>query len=349
MKSPEYIVHGTSSEVDAGKIEQEKFKAQEGRATISSDLIYAFEWATQKERRDGSKSETEVSNNESGRIIIMEKPDNKSINYATHTDIEINEQEKEIVGYTSKYESGRKQLAIYNGDDPIERKKQIEQAKDELKNIGEQMKSFLEGNDLDPSKIDSMEHLLIAIKAFDLDKQIKILRGVEELALQIENKRKTAEIDISIEKENILMSIVASVELGEKLRDLSSKIKNLEKVDLDFFAEQVSKIVRENKDNYLSKNIDIKSIISELLKSTIETEIISMMRSLSLDVQRARGFSVYNRERNEIKEKEVNRNELKQRLEKIRTTVFDNNFDTGLESINRYIRINIEKLIKELE
>ena len=56
MKSPEFITHGTSSEKDAEKIKNEGFEAQEGRATVSGDLIYAFEWATKQERRKGSKS-----------------------------------------------------------------------------------------------------------------------------------------------------------------------------------------------------------------------------------------------------------------------------------------------------
>ncbi len=50
MKSPEFITHGTSSEKDAEKIKNEGFKAQEGRTTVSGDLIYAFEWATKQER-----------------------------------------------------------------------------------------------------------------------------------------------------------------------------------------------------------------------------------------------------------------------------------------------------------
>ncbi|MDP7466399.1 MAG: hypothetical protein QGH85_02135 [Candidatus Pacebacteria bacterium] len=74
MKSPEFIAHSMSSEKDAEKIKNEGFEAQEGRATVSGDLIYAFEWATTQERRKGSKSESEIGEEEKGRMIILKVP-----------------------------------------------------------------------------------------------------------------------------------------------------------------------------------------------------------------------------------------------------------------------------------
>jgi hypothetical protein len=35
--NPEFVVHGTASEKDAKGIENEGFRAQEGRATVSAD------------------------------------------------------------------------------------------------------------------------------------------------------------------------------------------------------------------------------------------------------------------------------------------------------------------------
>jgi hypothetical protein len=97
MKSPEYIAHGTTSADDARKIESEGFLAEEGRATVSADLIYAFGWATEQERRRGSKSESEIEDGETGRIIIMKTPAERSIDVATHTDIAGDDEKKEII------------------------------------------------------------------------------------------------------------------------------------------------------------------------------------------------------------------------------------------------------------
>jgi len=110
MKSPEYITHGTSSEADAEKIVEEGFKVEEGRATVSGDLIYSFEWATEQERRKGSKSESEVGDEEIGRMVIMKTPDNVQIDVGTHTNIDVNTEDKELSGYPLKYIGGRKQL-----------------------------------------------------------------------------------------------------------------------------------------------------------------------------------------------------------------------------------------------
>ena len=57
----------------------------------------------------------------------MKVPEDKSVNYATHTNIEIDESSKEITGYSSKYESGRKQLAIYDEGDVVEKESSLSQ------------------------------------------------------------------------------------------------------------------------------------------------------------------------------------------------------------------------------
>lgn len=235
MKSPEFITHGTSSEKDAEKIKNEGFEAQEGRATVSGDLIYAFEWATKQERRKGSKSESEIGEEEKGRMVIMKVPEDKSVDYATHTNIEVDETSKEIAGYSSKYESGRKQLAIYNEGDVVEKREKIEQAKKELKELDAQFSAFFRENNIDPDQVKSKEDLIEVIKSFDIEKKIEILKKAEEMERQRTEKRKEAESNVSISQENILMSIVPTQELGEKLGELSQKIRGLEKVELENF------------------------------------------------------------------------------------------------------------------
>lgn len=348
MKSPEFITHGTSSEKDAEKIKNEGFEAQEGRATVSGDLIYAFEWATKQERRKGSKSESAIGEEEKGRMVIMKVPEDKSVDYATHTGIEVDEEAKEISGYSSKYVSGRKQLAIYGEGDVAEKRERIEQAKKELKEIDTQFSVFFRENNIDPDQIKSKEDLVEAIKSFDIEKKVEILKKAEELERQRSEKRKEAEPDIAISQENILMSVVPTAELGEKLGELSQKIRNLEAVDLENFTKEISKIIEDNKENFLASGLDVREVVGNLLASTMETEVVNMVRSLSGDVKRAQGYEIYNRGKDEVKEKAVDKDQLRQKLEKILSIVEADNFDIGMKNLNRYIKMNVKKLLEEL-
>ncbi len=349
MKSPEYITHGTSSEGDAEKIMEKGFWVQEGRATVSGDLIYAFEWATKQERRKGSKSGSEISEEEKGRMVIMKVPEDKSVDYATHTGIEVDESSKEITGYSSKYESGRKQLAIYDEGDVVKKREKIEQAKKELKEIDAQFSAFFKENNIDSNQIKSREDLVEAIKPFDIEKKIEILKKAEELGKQRTEKKKITELNIVISQENILMSIVPTAELGEKLGELSQKIRNLEAVDLENFTEELSKIISGNKENFFASGLDVQEVVGNLLSSTMETEVINIVRSLSMDVKRARGYEIYNRGKDEVKEKSIDKEVLKRKLEKIQSIIEDENFDIGMENLNRYIKINVRNFLKELE
>ena len=57
------------------------------------------------------------------------------------------------------------------------------------------------------------------------------------------------------------MSIIPTTELGEKLSELSQKIRNLEAVDLENFTEEISKIIEDNKGNFLASNLDVREVI----------------------------------------------------------------------------------------
>lgn len=348
MKSLEYITHGTTSENDAEKIQNDGFEAQEGRATVSGDLIYAFEWATKKERRKGSKSESQIDEVESGRVIILKVPEDKTIDYATHTNIEINETSKQITGYSSKFESGRRQLAIYNEGEVAEKREKIEQAKLELQEIGFQLQAFLGENNIDAEQIKSKKDLVDLLVSFDLDKQISILKKVEGLERQKATKRIEAEPDISITPENILISVVPTQELGDKLNELQQKIKKLEKADLEKFTEEISAIIKTNKDNFISPDLKVEEVVSNLLSTTMEAEVINMVRSISFQIKIAQGFAIYNRGEGESKEKSVDKKKLREKLETIKLIVEAKDFDIGMENLNRYLRININKMLAEL-
>lgn len=348
MKSPEYIAHGTTSGKNAEEIKDKGFEAQEGRATVSGHLIFAFDWATNQERRKGSKSVAEIDSKEKGRIIIMKTPKDKVIDYATHTDIKIDENLREITGYSSKYKSGRKQLAIYNSDDVIIKRKEIEQAKQEIKEISGQLSAVLKENNLDPDGISSKEDLIIAIKPLDPHKKIEILRKIEELEKQKIEKRKKSEPNTKIEKENILLSIVPTKELSDKFSELQGHIENLERVDLINFTEEISKLIESNKENFFAADLDVREVVGNLLETTLEAEVIKMIRSLSVDIRRVQGYEVYNRGKDELKEKEVDKEKLNQKLKKALSFVEVGGFDIRMKNLNRYIKISANKMLKEL-
>lgn len=349
MKSPEYIAHGTSSEKDAQNIWESGFEVQEGRATVSTDLIYAFEWATTQEKRKGSKSTTKINGEEAGRIIIMDVPSDTKIDYATHTEINVNEDLKEVSGYPSKYVSGRRQLAIYNERDIAKRKKQIEIAKSELKDVISKSEALFQENNIEPKNIKSRDDFLEAIKNFDIDKQIDLIKKVEELEKIKVQKRQEAELETSIPQENVLMSIIPTEKLGEKLKELKGKLDKLENIDLLEFSKQITEIISSDMDNDIAANADVGKIISNLIESTVKTEIIRMIRSISLDVKRVQGYTVFNRDKDEIKDKEVDRLELEKKLKRINAVVTDDNFDIGVDSLNRYIKVSIKKFIEEIK
>jgi len=288
MRSPEFISHGTASEEDAEKI-KEGFEVEEGRATVSGDLIYSFEWATQHERRRGSKSESKIDEDETGRIIIMKVPEDMGVNYATHTNVAINEEEKQLEGFPSKYVSGRKQLGIYTGNNSNERKEQLEEDKAEKKEVPK----------------------------------------------------------VVVHKEYILMSIVPTKELGNKLEEMRTQIRNLEKIDIEKLTKEITALIEAGQENFTAPDTDIEKVVHELLETTQETEVVNMVRAFSGEVKRAQGFTVYNR--GKIIDKPVDIEKLKSKLNDIQNKITDANFDTGKESLNRYIKQNISMLLKQFE
>ena len=291
MRSPEFVVHGTASEKDAQKIEQEGFNALEGRATVSADLYYALKWAQEKDRRQHSKSTATIEHGEQGRVIVMHVPEDKVVGYAEHTSVNVDADAKEVTGFSSKYISGRRQLGIYNEGDLVDRREEIQKAKD--------------------------AHLKVR----------------DELV---------------IPREDILMSIAPSLELVKKMEELNSRIGNLEKIDLNIFTDELSTIIATDNKNFFAAGLDIKSVVREILISTIEAIIINLVRRLSADVLRVQGYTVYNRRKSVLVDKDVDPVKLRGKLETINAIVSGHGFDLGLENLNKYLRANIPKLLSEV-
>lgn len=273
MKSPEYIAHGTTSKIDADNIVEDGFEAEEGRATVSTDLIMAMNWASNTEKRKASRSESEVHEQERGRIIIMKVPENNVADYGVDTDIKVDDASKEVSGFVSRYENGRRYLALYN--------------------------------------------------------------------------KKGGSKDIKIPKENILMSIVPSDELYDVLSTLKKSISNLETIDIDDISAVILDIIMKDSSNILPQNFNPKEIIGSLVVSTIESEVMRLIRTLSLDVKRAKAYDITNK--GSVDRKLVSPDGMKTRMRAIQTIVGNEDFDIGSENLTRYIKINVNNLARELE
>lgn len=191
-KSPEFITHGTSSVKDAEKIQNEGFKAEEGRATVSADLIYSFEWATVKFKRKGSKSKTGIEDGEIGRMIIMSVPEEQHIGYAVHTDVEIDDKTKSISGYSSKYVSGRKQLAIYKERDILNKRREFEQYKTELAELQSQILNLCKSYNIDYTLIQTRDDFLRATSSLESSQKVDIRTEGENIYNQMKAKRQLA-------------------------------------------------------------------------------------------------------------------------------------------------------------
>ncbi|OHB24105.1 MAG: hypothetical protein A2542_02925 [Parcubacteria group bacterium RIFOXYD2_FULL_52_8] len=283
MNSLEHIIHGTASAEDALKIEAEGFRVLEGRATVSGDLIYAFKWATDIKMRQWSKSESGVNEGEQGRIVIMNVPYGFVVNYATQTDIAVDEENKQTTGYTSKYQSGRRQLGIY--------------------------------------KKDSKASLVAAGK---VDK----------------NK-------VTVPSEEIILRILPAEELGAILHEFDTDVRQLHKIDFERYTQEIAHVVEMEQKNFVAPGTDVRKIIAKLLRTTVEAEVINMIRSLSVDVKKAKGFTVYNR--GELKDKPVNIPQLHQELEKMKSVVDAPDFTMGMGNVDRYLRRSIALMLGDLQ
>lgn len=273
MKSPEYFAHGTSSTEDAEKIETGGFKAEEGRATVSADLIYAFDWATNKERRGSSKSETATTEDEVGKIIVMTTPEDSRVDYANNTQIETDDEQKIVTGYTSKYQSGRKQLAIYTGAAPY--------------------------------------------------------------------------TETSVPKENVILSIEATEDLGRLLDTLSKAIKGLEKIDFRTWADNLATVIEHNPNNIIFSEIQLGKVLTSLVESTVETEVVNLVRSLAMEIKHAKGYKIFNKEQG--KAKEVDPAALSNKLTILAKKINRPDFDIGSKKLNRYLKLSVARLLKELK
>ncbi len=113
MNQPAYILHGTISDSRAELIMQTGFTSEEGRATVSTDLLLAFEMATMPERQGWSNYPAAPSEGTAGRLLVMNIPAELHVGYAYGTDITIDDEHRFVSGNPYRYRYSRRQLALY--------------------------------------------------------------------------------------------------------------------------------------------------------------------------------------------------------------------------------------------
>lgn len=196
LKDVSFFLHGTSSLIDAERIQENGLSVREGRATVSTDLEHALKWAMGANRHY-SESQTERDDDEIGRIIVVGKPDDYKIDYGLYTDATI--KDKEVTGSPIKYASGRKQLALYRPDSKKEDLRSI--TKDERERLtlapecieavikpSEEMQDLISGLSIKVKKLeefnisDYSKKLADAIKK---DSGNKVTGDVNELSRQL--------------------------------------------------------------------------------------------------------------------------------------------------------------------
>lgn len=274
MKSPEYFIHGTSSDVDAERIKEEGFVAKEGRATVSTDLVMAFRWASDVGKREASKSETAIKEDDKGRIIIMKPTDDQTVDYGKNTSVSVDKDEKKVSGYISRYQSNRRYLALYE----------------------------------------------------DLNDKDKVL----------------------VPPENILISIVPSEKLSDIIFNLKSQVDSFEKVDIDSIVSELVDSIESDERNTFGPEVNIREIIENLVISTIENELMGIVRKYSIRVKRALGYTIENKMQDTRTELIEDKNELLKKLEGYKAKIDAGGVDMGFEHLNRYLKVSINTLIAEI-
>ena len=244
LQDVQFFLHGTSSLIDAGHIQKDGLTVREGRSTLSTDLEHALKWSM-GENRHYSESQTERTDNEIGRIIVLGKPNNYMIRYGLFTDAKIGD--KEVTGFPVKYASGRKQLAVY----------QIDAKKEDLEKL---TKDEREKITLPPENIeaiirpsDEMRELItnLSAKVKKLE-EVNIADYSQKLVNLLEaDKDNEIHCDINDLAQKIIVTTIESI--------IISKMRNLQ---LDILAAKGLKIYEKNE--LQERHIDISKLRNEI-------------------------------------------------------------------------------------
>ena len=306
------VLHGNSSDEDVRNISENGLTATTGRATVSGNLIHAFSWAIDLERRqDFSKSTTGLNPNETGGILIIKVPNELQTGLGTLTGVKFDEQDKTIKGDTLKYIAGLKQLGIYPKGDINAKRLELEEDK---KKLGELKKKLAEIRDIDQISSSVLQN-------------------------QINQQNNLANPSIQIEKENILAIVRPSTRLKGFLEYLENQIKSSELLDIKTTSRQLSSF----------SGLD-SSTTESLVRSTIESIVVSRIRNLIIKTKRLQGYRIFNKEEDITESLPGGNMDVTEEIKKLNGDLPDyTQIDERLSWLNDYVRSNIEQLNEEIK
>jgi hypothetical protein len=187
------------------------------------------------------------------------------------------------------------------------------------------------------------------------DKQEEMEAGPEETGLSIlitKSKEKQLEYSVlknsEIKPNNVILKISPSEELYEILEELSFNTNILNFVNIDSIVEDLVNIIKENPQNIINleddlEDTELKKVLTEIIVSTIKAEAVNLIRSLFEDFK-----NIIDSFENSEDDFIVLENAVK-RLKFFKGEVEDLNFDTGIDSVNLYLKKFLNKLYLELD
>ena len=282
LTNKRYFLHGNSSPEDSKSIAAVGLNVMEGRATLSCNLVHAFDWAMSSEKRQVySQSETPTEENSRGSVFVVEKPNQNSFGFANFTGFTIDHEKREIRGQPLKWASAYKQIGVFSDQNVEIRKKQLE--------------------------------------AVTMKERPKVNINENALILQV-NPSKQASITIE---------------------ELDTKIKKFEAVDIEKFTQQFI-------ENFEVDQIpEIHKIVGELVKSTIESIVITKLRTKALQIKAAQGYTIYNFANKSVSRFASTPEKIKQELLQWQHNLQEDT-SFGIDWLDTYARDNIEQLLKDL-
>lgn len=146
---------------------------------------------------------------------------------------------------------------------------------------------------------------------------------------------------------NIELSIEPTEELGSILKGLETDIKNFGEINMDEYANKLTNIIMKDEVNRLPQE-EILPILQTLVKTTVESEIVQLMRVLELNVFRAKGYKTFNNGVSIDDWRFMDKETLRQHLEKLKDKTYNFKAGTNTEVYKRYVKSGISYLINEL-
>jgi len=277
LDSTSYVLHAKGSADEIEEVTVEGLKLTEGRATVSSNLVYSYEIARTKTNTTNVTAETDEE--EPGSVIVIKLPENRKVGFATFTDIIVDEAQKQITGDPLKYVAAFKQLGIYSNTDTITRKTEI-------------------------------ETMPVASRPI-----------------------------LAITPQDFNMFLQASDQLNNIIADIGAQARSFSQV----YFEEVSQRIKASSSTFGVN----PEVLKEVVLSTIAAISVSRIRNLSLNIMRAQGYKIFNKN-GEIISQIFNAENLALKLNDLKQKVQKPEFTLGIDWLDTYVKENIEMLAQEI-